>query len=109
MEFVKHAYHFGERPDLHFFRDSNGLEVDLLVGNGLPPGQLGLVEIKSGQTVSSTWFKPMDRVGQALGPARIGRRMLVYGGSEHQIRQGVEVVGFSAGGLNTDEQEAAHA
>lgn len=109
MEFVKHALHRGERPDLHFFRDSNGLEVDLLVGNGLPSGQLGLVEIKSGQTVSSSWFKPMERVGQVLGSSRIGRRMLVYAGSEHQIRQGVEVVGFSAGTTNSSTQDAAHA
>ncbi|MFM8768947.1 MAG: DUF4143 domain-containing protein [Rubrivivax sp.] len=64
MEFVKHALHRGERPDLHFFRDSNGLEVDLLVGHGLPPGQLGLVEIKSGQTVSSSWFKPINQVAR---------------------------------------------
>lgn len=109
MEFVKHALHRGERPDLHFFRDSNGLEVDLLVGNGLPPGQLGLVEIKSGQTVSSSWFKPMERVAQALRPSRIGRRMMIYGGSEHQVRQGVEVVGFSAGALNAGTEESAGA
>ena len=109
MEFVKHALHRGERPDLHFFRDSNGLEVDLVVGNGLPPGQLGLVEIKSGQTVSSSWFKPMERVAQALGPSRIGRRMMIYGGSEHQVRQGVEVVGFSAGALNAGTEESAGA
>ena len=109
MEFVKHALHRGERPDLHFFRDSNGLEVGLLVGNGLPPGQLGLVEIKSGQTVSSSWFKPMERVAQALGPSRIGRRMMIYGGSEHQVRQGVEVVGFSAGALNAGTEESAGA
>ena len=109
MEFVKHALHRGERPDLHFFRDSNGLEVDLLVGNGLPPGQLGLVEIKSGQTVSSSWFKPMERVAQALGPTRIGRRMMIYGGSEHQMRQGVEVVGFSTGILNAGNEASAGA
>jgi predicted AAA+ superfamily ATPase len=109
MEFVKHALHRGERPDLHFFRDSNGLEVDLVVGNGLPPGQLGLVEIKSGQTVSSSWFKPMERVAQALGLSRIGRRMMIYGGSEHQVRQGVEVVGFSAGALNAGTEESAGA
>lgn len=107
MEFVKHALNRGERPDLHFFRDSNGLEVDLVVGNGLPPGQLGLVEIKSGQTVQSAWFKPMERVAQALGAARIGRRMLVHGGSENQVRRNMEVVGFAAHAADARHKEPA--
>jgi hypothetical protein len=51
----------------------------------------------------------MERVAQALGPQRIGRRMLVYGGPEHQLRQGVEVVGFSAGALNAGTEESAGA
>jgi predicted AAA+ superfamily ATPase len=108
MEFVKHALHRGERPDLHFFRDSNGLETDLVVGNGLPPGQWGLVEIKSGQTLQPGWLKPMERVAQALGPQRIGRRMLVYGGPEHQLRQGVEVVGFAADAQGLNMTGARH-
>jgi hypothetical protein len=51
----------------------------------------------------------MERVAQALGPSRIGRRMMIYGGSEHQVRQGVEVVGFSAGALNAGTEESAGA
>jgi len=96
IEFVKHAYNRGETPDLHFFRDSNGLEVDLVVGQGMPPGQLGLVEVKSGMTLQSTWFKPLDDVATVLGPNRIGRRMLIHGGDDRLVRGGVEVVGLGA-------------
>jgi predicted AAA+ superfamily ATPase len=94
LEFVKHALNQGQVPDLHFFRDSNGLEVDLVVGQGLPAGQLGLVEVKAGMTVQQAWFKPLDAVAAALGADRIGRRMLIHGGDEHVVRRGVEVVGL---------------
>jgi hypothetical protein len=66
------------------------------------------VEIKSGQTVQPGWLKPMERVAQALGPQRIGRRMLVYGGPEHQLRQGVEVVGFAADAQGLNMTGARH-
>jgi predicted AAA+ superfamily ATPase len=95
-EFVKHAHNRGEAPDLHFFRDSNGREVDLVVGQGMPTGQLGLVEIKAGMTVQQSWFRPIDDVCAALGPDRIGRRMLIHGGGDCLVRRGVEVVGLAA-------------
>jgi predicted AAA+ superfamily ATPase len=79
-EFVKHALNQGFAPTLHFFRDSNGLEVDLLVEYGVAPGTIGLVEIKSGQTVQGEWMRPLNRVAALLGP-RAARRMLVHGGA----------------------------
>lgn len=66
-EFAKHALNQGIAPGLHFFRDSNGLEVDLLVEYGLAPGQIGLVEIKSGQTVQSEWLAVVKPVAALLG------------------------------------------
>ncbi|MDP1901805.1 MAG: ATP-binding protein [Rubrivivax sp.] len=96
-EFAKHALNQGFAPDLHFFRDRHGLEVDLLVGYGLPPGRTGLVEIKSGQTVQREWLMSMNRVATLLGP-QVGRRMLVHGGiGQGLLRDGVELVGIGAG------------
>lgn len=47
VEALKSRLHSGKAPNLHFFRDSNGREVDLLypTGNGVIP-----VEIKSAMT-----------------------------------------------------------
>ncbi len=96
MEFVKHALHQGQPVGLHYYRDSAGLEVDLLVEQGLPPGQLGLVEVKAGLTVHGEQLRPLRRVAALLG-SRVGRCMLVYGGNENWLREGVEVAGLQAG------------
>lgn len=95
MEFVKHALHQGLPVGLHYYRDSAGLEVDLLVEQGLPPGRLGLVEVKAGLTVHGEQLRPLHRVAALLGE-RVARQMLVYGGSENWLRDGVEVVGLHA-------------
>jgi uncharacterized protein len=95
MEFFKHALHQGLSPSLWYWRDSAGLEVDLVTEQGVPRGRLGLIEIKSGQTVFSEAFAPLHKVSAVLGD-RVARRMLVYGGGEHYQQEGVEVAGIGA-------------
>ncbi|NJS37317.1 MAG: ATP-binding protein [Brachymonas sp.] len=94
-EFAKYFENQGERARLHFWRDSNGQEVDLIVENGLPPGKLGLVEIKSSQTYHPEFAKSLRQVSKVLG-AKVARQMVVYGGAENYVREGVEVVGVQA-------------
>jgi predicted AAA+ superfamily ATPase len=96
MEFVKHAANRGQAPALNFFRDSAGLEVDLVVEQGMAPGKLGLVEIKAGRTVFGEALAPLRKVADLLGD-RVARRMLVYGGDENFVREGVEAAGIEAG------------
>jgi uncharacterized protein len=95
MEFVKHALHHGQVPALHYYRDSAGIEVDLVVEHGMPPGKVGLVEIKSGQTFHREFMQPMHKLSSWLD-GRVQRRMLVYGGNESYIREGVEVAALQA-------------
>lgn len=92
-EFAKYFENQGERARLHFWRDSNGQEVDLVVENGVQAGKLGLVEIKSSQTYHSDFAKSLRQVGKLLGQ-RVERQMVVYGGTEQYVRDGVEVVGL---------------
>ncbi|MGA8513704.1 MAG: ATP-binding protein [Burkholderiaceae bacterium] len=94
-EFAKYFENQGERARLHFWRDSNGQEVDLVVENGVQAGQLGLVEIKSSQTYHSDFAKSLRQVGKLLGQ-RVERQMVVYGGTEQYVRDGVEVVGLQS-------------
>lgn len=86
-EVLKSYHNQGMEPDLHFWRDSTGHEVDLIVDLG---AELTPVEIKSGETVASDFFKGLrywlDLSGRTEGPAA-----LVYGGDSSFRRQGAAV------------------
>lgn len=65
-EIVKGALNKGIRPEIYFFRDSRGNEVDFLIRE---KGELTPVEIKSAGTFSMDFVKGLNRF-QALGLSR---------------------------------------
>lgn len=76
-ERVKALYHAGSNPQLYFFRDTNGLEADLLESNAL---EILLTEIKSSTTYSSGWDRNLRKIG-AIADLPV-RYRVVYGGNE---------------------------
>ena len=82
-ELLKTFFNQGLEPDIHFWRDSSGNEVDLIINRG---SELVPVEIKSGETIASDFFKGLQfwraLPGQAEAPAT-----LVYGGDASQTRR----------------------
>lgn len=95
LEFLKHFANQGLSHPLYFYRDSNDVEVDLLIENTARPGGIGLVEIKSSETYHHHFAKNLYRVGSIFG-ARTARRMVVYGGKDHFLRQDIEVAGVAS-------------
>lgn len=79
-EVLKHDLNRNRTAQLQFFRDSNGNEVDLLYGRG---PNLVPIEIKSGQTISSDWFKGIDHFARHF-PATGGA--VIYAGEASQHR-----------------------
>jgi predicted AAA+ superfamily ATPase len=80
-EIQKLFIHNGQRPPLYFWRDSKGLEVDLIMDMGtrrIP------VEIKSGATVAADFLTGLDRYVQLSGDPE---GVLVYGGEESYLRR----------------------
>lgn len=90
-EFLKRSYHAGNRPSLSFWRDSNGIEVDLLLNEG---EHIEAVEIKSGQTWSHDYFKNLNIWGKLSGEDT-SRRRVVYGGSQHRCTSEGELLPWS--------------
>lgn len=80
----------GEQPRMHFFRDSQGHEIDLPLEKG---NSIELAEIKSGQTVSTDGFASLRKVRDILGE-RVGRMSLVYGGTARQRRNEIDVINY---------------
>lgn len=75
-QFIKDSLNRGERPDLTFWRDSTGLEVDLVRTDGL--SQWGY-EIKSGATFNKDYFKGLKKWG-ALAGLSAENLAVIYGG-----------------------------
>lgn len=63
-EFVKESLNKGEEPNLTFWRDSTGNEVDLLQ---MVQGKQNAYEIKSGATYSSDYFKGISKWAKLSG------------------------------------------
>jgi uncharacterized protein len=93
-ELMKSCYNKGERPNLFFWRDSNGREVDVIVERRT---QLMPIEIKSGKTVTREAFAGLEK-WRALAGNLAAEPALIYGGSDSYQRSGVKVVGWKEAG-----------
>lgn len=79
-EMLKHGCNRGEAPELHFWRDAAGHEVDLLVERA---GGLRALEVKSGRTIAADWLDGLEHFARVSGAAG---GMLIYGGDQTQQR-----------------------
>lgn len=86
-ELLKNYLHSGSEPDLYFWRDSAGHEIDLLIEQG---SELTPVEIKSGKTVASDFFSGIRYWRKMVGDER-APAALVYAGDRAFRREGVTV------------------
>ena len=75
-ETLKHRHNLGLAPDLYFWRDNHGLEVDLVFEHA---GRLHGVECKSGTTYVDEWLEPARRFRRLAG-AGAAAPVLLYGG-----------------------------
>lgn len=89
-ELKKSCLNRGIPAQFHFWRDSNGNEVDLLVETG---GKVIPIEIKSGQTLNRDFFIGLER-WLALAGGLAHAPALIYGGSHRQERKGIRILGW---------------
>lgn len=89
-ELMKTRLNSGERPEMYFWRDSNGVEVDIILERDL---ELLPIEIKSGLTVARDAFGGLEK-WLALSGSLAGQPSLIYGGDHCYRHKGVRVVGW---------------
>jgi predicted AAA+ superfamily ATPase len=86
----KRHSHAGESPRLWYWRDSGGIEIDLVEQQG---ARTLFWEAKAGQTVNNDFFKHIETVGELAGiPA--SQRIVCYGGDGDQQRSNARAVGW---------------
>ncbi len=91
-ELLKARLQRGLLPNLFFWRNSSGLEVDILA-----EGPFGMmpIEIKSGQTLRPEYIKNL-LAWCALAGDRARKPAVVYGGSEDMTLLGVDVFSWKS-------------
>lgn len=86
-ELLKAYYHGGREPEVYFWRDSRGHEIDFVVDRGAT--QIP-IEAKSGETIARDFFRGLE-YWQLLPGQQESRPVLVYGGSTSTIRNNCAV------------------
>ncbi len=86
-DIVKGALNRGIRPEIYFYRDSHGNEVDLLIRE---QGMLVPVEIKSAATFSSDFIKGIEKF-RALGVKNTAAGAVLYNGTKEFNIRGVSI------------------
>jgi uncharacterized protein len=89
-ELLKNYHNRGATPDLYFWRDSAGHEIDLVLDRG---GELVPIEIKSGQTFAADFLQGLT-YWRSLPDQQHGPAALVYGGDASYLRQEIAVLSW---------------
>lgn len=89
-EYIKMKRHQGVTPNVYFWQDNTGNEVDMLIDDG---GRLEAVEIKSGTTINHDFFKNLIKFQKYSGTTA-KNSYLVYGGEQSMPRKNGQVLSW---------------
>lgn len=93
-EVYKTLLHRGLQANLFHYRETRGLEIDLLIDQG---ERLQAIEIKSGATVSSEFFNNLQRFSdrlEGMAKSRGVENTLVFGGEQSQQRSTAQLLSW---------------
>jgi hypothetical protein len=93
IECLKARYNRGDAPDIYFFRDSKGNEVDLLAQSGR---QLRAIEIKSASTFKQDHLKGIRRLKSITN--KVEASYLIYNGERYALSNDVTALHFKDAG-----------
>lgn len=82
-ELIKVRYNHGKNPNLYFWRDKTGHEIDCIIGE---TQQLIPIEIKSAKTIVNDFFSGIDYWNQ-FTPYKSTKAYIIYGGDQNQIQR----------------------
>lgn len=96
-EIIKARFNAHKPRNFYFWRDNKGSEVDFIIDHGQ---KLIPVEIKSGITVASDFFKNIFYWSKLAGNSA-EKGYLIYAGEDNQFRTGINVLGWKSIGKIT--------
>jgi len=89
LEFMKAYANRGQAPNLFFYRDSHGNEVDLILKKGR---ELFPIEIKSAMTFSESFLQGIHRFKEAAKPAHCESGAVLFSGDRKATIHGIRIM-----------------
>ena len=89
LEALKSRFNQGQTPNLYFYRDSHGNEIDLLYASGR---ELVGIEVKSSSTFTPHFKKSLLRFSEKQQPLQSS--YVVYNGEGRQFSDGINAINF---------------
>ncbi|MBW2257396.1 MAG: DUF4143 domain-containing protein [Deltaproteobacteria bacterium] len=89
-ELAKRALHAGRDPDLWFWRDARGHEIDVVIDLG---SEQIMMEVKSGKTLTRDYFRNIRYLRKTAGESVLPAA-LVYGGDRNERRDDTQVTAW---------------
>jgi len=89
LEALKTRYNYGRTPNLYFFRDSQGHEIDLLHKQG---NELLGIEIKSASTWNASFKRVLQHFNEKIHP--LAKRAVIYSGSSIEFSDGLNALSY---------------
>ena len=90
LEILKSRFNNGRSSNLYFWRNNHGNEIDCVVEK---PDNLYAIEIKSGRTFSSDFFRGINYWNKIAGSIS-GRSFVVYGGKTNRKTPAGELISW---------------
>jgi hypothetical protein len=90
-EIIKNEFNKGLSPNIYFWRDKSGHEIDCLYES---KRKKYAIEIKSAKTINNIFFDNLDYL-QKISKNTFTDNVLIYGGSEKQTRNNATVLGWN--------------
>lgn len=90
VEALKHRFNNGKESNLHFYRDSNSNEVDLVLRNG---NSFNAIEVKSAQTYHPDFAKGLQAFSNVFGD-RVERKGVVYAGDFEITSADIKLINY---------------
>ena len=89
-ELIKNRINQKKSPNLYFWRDQHGHEIDCLIENS---SLLTPIEVKSSKTLNSDFFEGLNYWNK-LAKNIPENTFLIYGGNENQIRRHGQIISW---------------
>lgn len=89
-DFLKQKYNRAKKPNLFFWRDKTGNEVDLIIEK---VNKIISIEIKSGQTIRQDFFRGLNYYNR-ISKASSKNSRVIYGGNGNQVNKQGAVIGW---------------